>query len=157
MRGAWAPRGESIMTSVAGFLGEDHRRCDEDFARAAAAAEAGNMSECARLFECFRTRLLRHIHLEEELLFPSFEDATGNTAGPTQIMRHEHGVMRVLIEQLRRASSQHSAADYLAHAAQLTQLLQQHNMKEERILYPMCDQVLAHDLDGLLARMTATP
>lgn len=145
------------MTSVGGFLGEDHRRCDEEFAGAETAARAGDMSECARLFECFRTRLLRHIHFEEEALFPSFENATGNTAGPTRIMRHEHNVMRALIERLGHALSQGDAADYLALATQLTQLLQQHNMKEERILYPMCDQVLADDVDGLLARMTATP
>ena len=34
-------------------------------------------------------------------------------------------------------------------------MMQQHNMKEENILYPMCDQHLAGETPELLARLEA--
>jgi iron-sulfur cluster repair protein YtfE (RIC family) len=33
--------------------------------------------------------------------------------------------------------------------------MQQHNMKEENILYPMCDQALAAEAEHLCAKMGA--
>ncbi len=86
------------------------------------------MARCAGLFQVFRGSLLRHFRMEEEVLFPGFETATGSSAGPTQ---------------MRAAVDAGSADDFLGAADTLMVLMQQHNMKEEGILYPMCDQVLA--------------
>jgi iron-sulfur cluster repair protein YtfE (RIC family) len=145
------------MSSVVDVLGDDHRRCDSDFAAAEAAAGAGDLQRCAGLFRAFRGSLLRHFRMEEDVLFPAFEDATGSAAGPTQMMRHEHDMMRELIERMRSAAEAGSAADFLGAADTLMTLMQQHNMKEEGILYPMCDQVLAGQWEELRMRMQDIP
>jgi iron-sulfur cluster repair protein YtfE (RIC family) len=145
------------MSSVVDVLGEDHRRCDTDFARAETAAGAGDMARCAGLFQVFRGSLLRHFRMEEEVLFPGFETATGSSAGPTQMMRQEHDMMRELVERMQTAVDAGSADDFLGAADTLMVLMQQHNMKEEGILYPMCDQVLAGQWDDLRMQMQEIP
>ncbi len=145
------------MSSVADMLGEDHRRCDAEFSQAEAAAGKGDMARCAALHHAFRASLLHHFRMEEDVLFPGFEAATGSTAGPTAVMRQEHQMMRELLETMQRAVEAGSSEDYVGAADTLMVLMQQHNMKEEGILYPMCDQVLAGEWDALRQRMLELP
>jgi DUF438 domain-containing protein len=83
-----------------------------------------------------------HFAREEELLFPAFEAATGHTMGPTRVMRMEHDQMRGLFVSAAEALAAHDARRFLGVSESLMVLVQQHNMKEEQILYPMCDEVL---------------
>jgi len=131
------------MSDVVHVMGEDHKACDDFFEQAEAAAGSGDMAKCAQRFQLFRGALLRHFRQEEEVLFPGFEEVTGNTMGPTRMMRQEHQMMRELVEKMQMAVDSASAEDYLGAADTLMVLMQQHNMKEEGILYPMCDSVLA--------------
>ena len=85
----------------------------------------------------------RHFQMEEEVLFPAFEAATGMTGGPTQVMRGEHDQMRALLEQLAEGVSAQDATRVLGLTESFMVFIQQHNMKEEQILYPMTDQRLA--------------
>jgi hemerythrin-like domain-containing protein len=82
-------------------------------------------------------------------LFPAFEAASGMAGGPTQVMRHEHAQMRDLLEQMRGALARRAADTFAGAAETLLILMQQHNMKEENILYPMCNNSLASQAEGL--------
>jgi hemerythrin-like domain-containing protein len=130
---------------VTAVLQEHHKLCDEDFAAAEEAAQRRDWSACAAAFGKFREGLLAHFGVEEEQLFPAFERQTGMTGGPTQVMRYEHGQMRDLVSQLEQAQAQRDAEAFSGAAETLLVLMQQHNMKEENILYPMCDQALGGD------------
>lgn len=139
-----------MTMTISQFLGEDHIHCDELFAAAEAAATRADWPLVAAAFAHFRTALLHHLTIEEEIVFPAFERKTGNTHGPTSIMRQEHRQMRQLLDQLARAVTDHSAGDYGALAETLLMLIQQHNVKEEQVLYPLCDQVLGNETAVLL-------
>jgi len=65
--------------------------------------------------------------------------------GPTQVMRHEHAQARDLIEKLERAIENKDKETFLSAGESLMILIQQHNMKEEQILYPMSDQHLSSE------------
>ncbi len=69
------------------------------------------------------------------MLFPAFEQATGMTMGPTRVMRMEHEQMRGLLSQMAMAATDIDAL--VEHGDTLLMLTQQHNMKEEGMLYPM--------------------
>ena len=75
------------------------------------------------------------------------------TQGPTQVMRGEHADMRATLAQLRAALASHDLDEFGGEAETLLIMMQQHNMKEENILYPMCDQHLAGETPELLARL----
>ena len=131
--------------SVTSALQEHHKHCDDDFATAEDAAQKGDWTGCAASFGKFRTEMLAHFGVEEDVLFPAFEQQTGMAGGPTQVMRSEHVQMRELLRQMDEALAQKSADGFGGAAETLLVMMQQHNMKEENILYPMCDQALGAD------------
>ena len=73
--------------------------------------------------------------------------------GPTQVMRLEHTQMRALLDDANAALNSGELDDYLGQAETLLIMMQQHNMKEENILYPMCDQHLSAELPDVLQHL----
>ena len=136
-------------------LPDHHRHCDDLFVAAEESAQRGNWAATATAFERFQDQMKAHFAAEEDLLFPAFEAATGMSAGPTQMMRHEHEQMRSLLSQLALACKAHDGESYAGVAETLLMLMQQHNMKEENILYPMCDQALGAEAQRLGSKIGA--
>ena len=68
-------------------------------------------------------------------------------------MAGEHKQLRELMSVAEAALAARDADDYSGTAETLLIMLQQHNMKEENVLYPMCDQHLAEHLDVLLPQL----
>lgn len=135
------------MASISEFLTADHRRGDELFAAAAQAAERGDWAGCRQGFDAFRQVLKHHMNIEEQVLFPAFEEATRISAGPTRVMRHEHQEMRALLDRIAAAATARDAPGFRRAAEPFTALMNQHSAKEENVLYPMCDQALP-DMNG---------
>jgi hemerythrin-like domain-containing protein len=100
---------------------------------------------------------MHHLAMEEAVLFPAFEARTGMSMGPTEVMRSEHAQMRGLLQEMAGAVASADQNRYLGLSETLNMLMQQHNLKEENMLYPMSDQVLAADRDSLIHAMEALP
>lgn len=141
------------MDTIRGFLGDHHRQCDELFAIIEQAIEAEDWGRAAECFSRFEKSMQQHFDVEESILFPEFEARTGMTMGPTAVMRSEHAQIRELMEAAAEAISAHDADEYSGYAETLHIMTQQHNMKEENVLYPMCDQHLGAQSAALVARM----
>ncbi len=141
------------MPDISEFMTAEHRECDRLFAEAEAAVAAGDWTEATARFTAFADLTLLHLRREEEVLFPEFEARTGMTDGPTRVMRMEHDQMRTLLEAMRRALADHDADTFLGEAETFMILTQQHDMKEEQVLYPMSDQALSDDGASVLGRM----
>ena len=138
------------MTSIAELMTHDHRSCDHDFARAETLANKKDWAAAALALDAFATGLEAHFQAEEQELFPRFEAATGMTQGPTQVMRGEHTEMRATLTLLRSALADRDLDEFAGEAETLLIMMQQHNMKEENILYPMCDMRLGGERDALV-------
>ncbi len=123
-------------------LFQHHKHCDEIFADAEEACAKGNWSAGEKAFAEFAGQLETHFLSEEEVLFPAFESATGMTSGPTEVMRGEHRQMRDLLAQMKVSLDNRDDDGFSGNAETLLIMMQQHNMKEENILYPMCDNAL---------------
>lgn len=128
--------------SITQYMTEEHRRCDNYYAEAEKAAMEGNWERAEEMFNKFKEKTLLHFKKEEEVLFPEFEERTGIVMGPTQVMRHEHAQARELLDRLENALKNKNKEEFLSIGESLMILIQQHNMKEEQILYPMSDQHL---------------
>jgi hemerythrin-like domain-containing protein len=124
----------------------EHRACDEIFADAEKHVIDGNFEKAEEQFILFSNDTLRHFKKEEESLFPTFEELTGNTEGPTRIMKFEHEQVRGLIGKMAEAVENKDSDAYLSLAESMMILLQQHNMKEEQMLYAMCDRMIPQDV-----------
>jgi hemerythrin-like domain-containing protein len=139
------------MTSINDFMTGEHRRCDEMLTNAEQAVDQQDWGKANSLTEEFMASMERHFLQEEQILFPAFEERSGNTEGPTQVMREEHQQMRNLLYQLQWSLESESGEEYLDASETLLVLMQQHNMKEEGILYPMTDELLGSEAEQLIA------
>jgi len=132
-------------STVTGYLSDDHKRLDGVMEQIRARAAAGDMKEAASLFAGFQERLNRHIRIEEDLLFPEFERATGmSEGGPTGVMRHEHLAIRDFMSRIGALleGPHPSPGEFETLRASLFAILHEHNVKEEQILYPMTDKMV---------------
>lgn len=143
------------MTSITRLLTDDHDHCDQLFAEVENAVHARDWSRADSAFAAFGQALDRHFTAEEEFLFPTFEARSGMSGGPTLVMRSEHLQMRELVEQMAANLKRQDDAGFLGTSETLLMLMRQHNLKEEQILYPMTDRVLADDA-GLVEGLRKT-
>jgi hemerythrin-like domain-containing protein len=131
---------------ISSYMKVEHRECDTLFAAAEEAIALGEWEVANEKFLAFANDTLRHFKREEEELFPAFETATGMTQGPTQMMRYEHEQVRGLIGNMAEAIENKDKDASLSLAESMMILLQQHNMKEEQMLYAMIDRQLPSEL-----------
>lgn len=129
----------------------DHKHCDDLFVEFENSIAEQNWSELKTSWQLFTTTLEHHLEMEEKVLFPEFEAATGMTQGPTAVMRSEHQQMRSLVTSMEEAIAEQDADQCQGIAETLMIMMQQHNMKEEQMLYPMSDQHT--DSDALVQQM----
>lgn len=127
------------------FMRDDHRVCDHLYTDAENALAAKNNDEAKRLFGEFYRATNRHFDMEEHELFITFEKRTGMVGGPTQMMRYEHQQLRAQLEALQEALNDDKYDDFFGIGESMMIMLQQHNMKEEQMLYPMIDSALEGD------------
>lgn len=140
------------MGTIVEFMSADHQACDEKFFLAEQAAYAGNWHEADTAFLAFRKSMTHHFRKEKELLFPVFL-ASGGPNGPVQEMEMEHAQMNNLLKKMSLLVANRDAEGYSSIVETLLILLQQHNLKEEQILYPIADCLLAKGWIALRSRM----
>jgi iron-sulfur cluster repair protein YtfE (RIC family) len=132
----------------------DHRACDESFANMENAVADENWSEAKKLFESFGSDLIHHFDIEEEVMFPAFE-ARSELAhcNPTPVMIMEHTQMRQLVKDMQIELDAKNKDKFFGLRETLMMTMQQHNMKEEQMMYPMIDEAMAGESEMLLDSM----
>ena len=144
------------MQTITDYLSAEHRHCDDMFADAEAAAAADDLAAAKAGFTAFHQGMQRHLSKEETVMFPAFEQATGSSMGPTSVMRMEHEQMRELFAEMQAALDAKDTSTYAGLAETLLVLMQQHNFKEEQMLYQMADRTLG-DREDIIRQMEALP
>jgi hemerythrin-like domain-containing protein len=143
------------MNTISSFLTSDHRACDEEFANLENAVALDNWEESQVKLNKFVADLLHHFDMEEKVMFPTFEEVTGMTQGPTMIMRMEHDQMRQLLNDLQEDLEKKDRKHFFGVSESLMMLMQQHNMKEEQMLYSMADMHLGSHVAKVIEDMKA--
>ncbi|NHZ65797.1 hemerythrin domain-containing protein [Massilia sp. CCM 8694] len=146
---------ETTMDTIGSYLEADHVRCDALFADARRAVRKGLWREAGNCFAAFCHALERHLLIEERIVFPAFENAIGAASAPTAAMRSEHLRIRGVAQRLSNALRERDTEAFLNHADTLGIVLYQHSEKEEGVLYPMIERVLAPSCHKLVAAMQA--
>ena len=130
------------MNTISSFLTSDHGACDNEFANLENAIASQDWEEAKNQFEKFSLDLTHHFDMEEKVMFPAFEEVTGMTQGPTMVMRMEHSQMRNILDDLKSDIEKKDKNHFFGVSESLMMLMQQHNMKEEQMLYKMADMHL---------------
>lgn len=149
-------RAQEGPREVTEYLEADHARLDELIDEVGKLAQVGSFEEASARFAELICGLVRHIDVEEQLLFPELEERTGMTnRGPTFVMRQEHVEIRRLMKEVTTALEAPDGELAARSLAALIEILGAHNIKEERMLYPMADRALGNEQarDELVRRM----
>ena len=143
--------------TITAYFEQDHDRLD-GLLRTFHELKRTDYPKAKEAFKEFKFGLQRHIVWEEDLLFPVWEERTGMTeGGPTAVMRMEHRKIGAALEALHQ-KVQDADPDSDQEEQALTALLEAHNLKEERVLYPAIDNLLADDeRASLFERMRTIP
>jgi hemerythrin-like domain-containing protein len=134
-----------MAETISSFMTADHRACDEEFAEMENAVASDNWTFAQEKFDKFTCDLEHHFNMEEQIMFPTFEERTGMVGGPTAMMRMEHEQMRSVVDQMKGDLSSQNKDHFFGLSESLMMLMQQHNMKEEQMLYAMVDSHLGAD------------
>ncbi len=129
------------MSSIKEFMTNDHRECDNLYAPLEEAINSGDFEKALELYVPFKDAMLKHFNMEEEVLFPKMEEFMGGGEGPIYVMKMEHNQIRSVIDQLGEAINDKNQEKALGLGETFMILTQQHNMKEEQVLYNMAEQL----------------
>jgi hemerythrin-like domain-containing protein len=124
------------------YLSWDHDRLDGLLESVRSGVERGDWMAARRQYGEFHRGMDRHIRLEENFLFPLFEERTQLT-WPTDVMRQEHRLIRGAMGVLTVAVDRADARGFRTGLSSLIAVLSDHNAKEERVLYPATDRALS--------------
>ncbi len=134
-----------MPTSLVDFFTRGHRAIDSAWVEVESAADSVERDALRAAWRAFEALLREHLDMEEQVLFPAFEAATGIAAGPTQVMREEHAQIRGLLDQMAAALEAGDVQELVDQGDTLLMLTQQHNSKEEAMLYPLAERALASE------------
>ncbi len=126
--------------TITSYYETDHDRLD-DLLKQFRQLKRTDYAKAKPFFREFKFGLQRHIIWEEEVLFPLFEEKTGNMNGPTNVMRAEHRQIGKVLEMIHDKVRQQNP-DSDQEEEMLMNLLMMHNQKEENILYPSIDRAI---------------
>jgi iron-sulfur cluster repair protein YtfE (RIC family) len=139
------------------IMSQDHKHCDDLFTHLDSLVMEEKWKQAESQATIFIDHTLNHFKHEEEVLFPAFEAATDNISGPTMVMKQEHNQMRELFIELKQAVKDRNFDRYSGISETLNIFIQQHNMKEEGVLYPMIDNACHLDSEKLIQNMLNRP
>ena len=124
--------------------------------RGGASVQPSTLQGLLEFFQLFADRC--HHGKEEDLLFPLLERrGIPRERGPIGVMLSEHDQGRDLIQKMKAAAAEyekepHAAGKRWSEAARVySQLLREHIMKENNILFRMAEQMLTPDEQNSLA------
>ena len=147
---------ESEPRSITEYFSADHRRIDKLIGDICAMIEDGELERAEYSTGDLDAGLRRHIELEEQVLFRLFESHV-QLVGPTTVMRKEHRQIEGWLDELRESLAEQSRQRASTAMAKLVQVLVQHNLKEEAVIYPRTDAALSPaERSEALARLSGT-
>ena len=137
--------------SILELMLDHHRQCDDSFTKLENLVVENNWS-APNALAAFLSIMTSHFRTEEDVLFTALEEKMGGSVGPVMVMRQEHQQMAALLEQMKDAFGARDQGKFLSLSDTWMMLTQQHNMKEEEVLYPMMDEVLRQEAPALISQ-----
>ncbi|CRI64708.1 Hemerythrin HHE cation binding domain protein [Thiocapsa sp. KS1] len=143
-----------MMTAITDTFTEDHHRCDRLLAAAEASAGGSDWAAIGAAAAALSAAMECHFTLEEDIVFPALAQVFFVAENPIEIMCSEHAQMRQLLADLGEVVGARDKSGFLGILETLHFLVQQHNYKEEGIIYPMADGALPQRAAEMAAMVT---
>jgi hemerythrin-like domain-containing protein len=141
-----------VAEPLSALLTREHRAIDAGIEAFMSGLDAGT-ARPESLHAALQT-LRRHIYLEETLLFPPIR--AGGMAMPVFVMLREHGALWRTMDELTDLIAADADPDVIRKTCRnLLEQLDQHNGKEEPVIYTHADAELPEPLEAEVAQFLA--
>ena len=141
-------RGASSQPSVSEYLSLDHDRLDLLLLEVIKLVSARRFNEARPKLSNFAFELRRHICLEDDVVYPRFEQLTGMIDGPTVVMRDEHRAIEHHLAGMIDAAMRDDRDGFDSEQEAMVAVMSDHTAREEALIYPLMDRhlpVAEHD------------
>ena len=144
------------MTSITRLLTTGHRLLNVLLIEARVALADGDWPDVTNLIDEFATRLQRHMHAEETVVFPSLSRLNPACEHALVQCMQEHGEIKTHIDSIRESIGRRDRDSCAQALSQLIDFLSCHCRDEERSAYGLTHALdetvlmsVARDLSGL--------
>ncbi len=145
--------GHGAMPEESNWLVHDHRRHEAALTECELAAGAEDWREAVELFRRFVDGLRLHMRMEDEVLYPLFEETCPGVAEDIADLRYEHERLSQLVEELVHVI-RHKDFDHLeASLRPLKRIMMEHNAHEELVFRRMSDSPLLQRREEIMERL----
>ena len=125
------------------FFTEDHRRCDSTWGEFEEHVASGDDAAAQGSWKAFHDQLLLHLQMAAAGVCPAFVGAWARPGGPPAVLGQVQAPLGGRGAQMAGAANGGDLQRVLDQGDTLLMLIQQHNAKEEAMLYPMTERALA--------------
>jgi iron-sulfur cluster repair protein YtfE (RIC family) len=131
-----------IPETITECLKADHDRLDRLLEETVAVLERGDLRGLRLRFPEFARHLRDHMRFEEDFMFPVVERTLCHAEGPICVMRRDHREIEDRLAAMAAALYLGDTTAFRDEHLALVMSLENHNGREERVLYPAIDHIL---------------
>ncbi len=142
-----------MSESINKFLTKIHRYCDESFEEIANLVDNEDWQNANEKHIVFSNSLELYFNMEENVLFPFFEEKNIIENEAIDIVKLEHSKLRNISSQLKKSLEDKNEKQFFEISELFMMLSQQLNIKKEQILYPMIDIHLSSEIPLIIENM----
>jgi len=141
------------MNITSNWLVHDHDKYDALLDECEVAAEVGEWKNAKRLFQEFVTDLKLHMQMEDEVLYPLFQEKNGDPEGIITHLSEEHDYLARLVHDLAYIINANDFDHFLDSLSPLHRAMKQHNEHEESVFLNMANQSILMRRDEIMERL----
>ena len=135
------------------WLHHDHKQFETAIHRCRVVCDDGDWTNVQEAFGNFVSAYRDHVRLEEEALFPMYEEQVGVSTEPTSSLREDHAQIFRLVANIQELISRAAWERVAQDVSLLYRSLIRHHEKEEEIFLPMASDALVSDKEEVVAEL----
>lgn len=118
-------------------------------------AEEGLWADAIQAYERFVDELKLHMRMEDEVLYPRFEQHYGDPRGELAYLGAEHDNIARLLHDLAHVIQRKDYEHFLASLKPLHKALKEHNVNEEMLFLSLEDDQMLMDRAEIMRQLNA--
>lgn len=143
------------MDKTNNWLVHDHHKYDEMLTECEMAAEMADWKDAVRLFNEFTSELKIHMQLEDEVLYPIFEQKKTNPESEITELHEEHDNLVRLLRDLVSVIKSKNIDHFLESLVPLHEAMNEHNEHEEAVFRRLGSDSLLTRRDEIMEQLSA--
>jgi hemerythrin-like domain-containing protein len=143
------------MSGASNWLVHDHEHYDIALTECEEIAEEGLWGDAIEVYQRFVEDLKLHMRMEDEVLYPRFEEYYGDPTGELAYLSAEHDNIARLLHDLTHVIQRKDYEHFLVSLKPLHKALKQHNDNEESLFLSLQDDSILMDREEIMERLNA--